>query len=88
MCPKDERDEDKGVVGVTGTTPWSWPTNQAPTAPKTLPTWRLGPLVGVDLATKKLVGGVSIDHSLGGPWSAGVFGLSSGVAGVSLSVAW
>lgn len=50
------------------------------------PDWRAGPMVGFDFRSGSVAYGGQIHRRILGPISVGAFGLSSGVAGVSLSL--
>lgn len=55
-----------------------------------LPDWRISPMLGVQLnggfSTNQLVYGAELQRRIAGPISAGAWGLSSGVAGISVSL--
>lgn len=50
------------------------------------PTWRLGPMVAIDLRTGALAYGGQVERRILGPLSLGVFGLSNGTAGAVLTL--
>lgn len=50
------------------------------------PDWRVGALVGMDLRTGSVGYGGAVERRILGPVSAGAWGLSSGHAGLSLSL--
>lgn len=50
------------------------------------PDWRVGPMVGFDFRSGTVAYGGQVERRILGPVSVGAFGLSSGVAGVSLSL--
>lgn len=56
------------------------------TTERARPSWRLGPLVAFDLRTRGLSYGGQVERRILGPVSLGAFGLSTGVAGLSLTL--
>lgn len=57
----------------------------APVLVPVLPPWRLTGLAGYDFRTGTWTGGGGIEHHIAGPFYGGAWGLSTGVAGVSVS---
>jgi hypothetical protein len=50
------------------------------------PDWRLGPMAGVDVRTGAFSFGGQVERRILGPFSAGAWGLSNGIVGLSLTV--
>lgn len=53
---------------------------------KARPSWRAGPMVGFDFRTHAPAYGGMVERRIAGPLSLGVFGLSNGTAGASLTL--